>query len=217
MPADDALPDDVDPARDGYLTEDDYPPELRRIIADAPPQDERPPAERLNAWLRGLVHSHEYGTLADLRRMPAPHRRHRAVPVRARLLAAQFAPTEDQRVVYERVAFLFARFHAGASQPSAAYGNMGDALRKVGTSAGRGPRDPGATRLLDRLTAAREIPWRHLQHAVERMRAGDTAPPSWAGLVDDLAAWKSREHDVPVAWARAFYTPTFTKKNGNPA
>ncbi|MEU8724681.1 type I-E CRISPR-associated protein Cse2/CasB [Streptomyces antimycoticus] len=196
---------------------DEYPAELAQIIAGAPPADERPPAERLNAWLRGLVHSHEYGTLADLRRLTVPRRSRsrRSAPNQARLLAANFAPQEHQRAIYEGVAFLFARYHAGATRPRAAYGDMGHALRKVGSVAGHGPKDPGATRLLDRLAAARDIPWRHLQHAVERMRAGDTAPPSWVQLADDLTDWKSRDRDVPETWARSFYTPTFDKKNGN--
>ncbi|MFD7499484.1 type I-E CRISPR-associated protein Cse2/CasB [Streptomyces sp. NPDC059850] len=194
---------------------DEYPAEHAQIIAGAPPADERPPSERLNAWLRGLVHSHEYGTLADLRRLTVPRRRsRRSAPNQAQLLAANFAPHEHQRAIYEGVAFLFARYHAGATRPRAAYGDMGDALRKVGSIAGRGPKDPGARRLLDRLTATREIPWRHLQHAVERIRAGDTTPPSWVQLADDLSDWKSRHRDVPETWARSFYTPTFTKKNG---
>jgi len=199
------------PATPGEQTD-----ELARILAEAPPADERPASERLTSWLCGLVLSHDYGTLADLRRLTIAGRGRGGTPTRARLLAAGFAPEEDQRTVYERVAFLFARYHAGASRPHRGFGNMGDALRKVGSAAGRGPRDAGATRLLDRLVASRDIPWRHLQHAVERARAGDTAPPSWAQLAEDLSRWKSRDRAVPYEWARSFYTPAYPK-NGTTA
>ncbi|MFJ6620786.1 type I-E CRISPR-associated protein Cse2/CasB [Kitasatospora sp. NPDC091335] len=168
---------------------------------------ERTPAEHLTSWLCSLVWSHDYGRLAELRRPEALSE--------PRLRAASFSPEEDQRAVYERVAFLFARYHAGRSVPQAGYGSMGDALRRIGSPAARGPKDPGAKRLLDRLVASRELPVRHLQHAVERARACEVAPPSWARLADDLSAWKATGRATPYSWARAFYTPEYpAKKNG---
>jgi CRISPR system Cascade subunit CasB len=196
----------------------DCPPELARMLAAHAAPDDRPPAVRLNVWLNALVHGHDYAVLADLRRPAAPPGRGQRPPRRYALLkAADFAAEEEHREVYQRVAFLFARYHAGASRPRAAHGSTGAALRRVGGPAGRGPKDPGAKRLLDRLCASHRIPWRHLQHAVERMRSGDTTPPSWAGLADDLVRWESRGDDVPDAWARDFYTPAFLRTNGTPA
>ncbi|RKT09507.1 CRISPR-associated protein Cse2 family [Streptomyces sp. 1114.5] len=174
---------------------------------DGGPEAERPPEQRLTNWLCSLVWSHDYGRLADLRRPEALSE--------SRLRAASFSPEEAHRPVFEKVAFLFARYHAGRSAPQAGYGSMGDALRRIGSPAGRGPNDPGARRLLDRLVASRELPVRHLQHAVERARACEVAPPSWARLAVDLSAWKAPRRATPYSWARAFYTPEYSaKKNG---
>ncbi|HEV7627087.1 MAG TPA: type I-E CRISPR-associated protein Cse2/CasB, partial [Streptomyces sp.] len=162
----------------------------------APPdkatQDRAPrtPPEQLSGWLASLVRTRQYGALADLRRPKAL--------TSSRLLSANFAVEEQHREIYEHVAFLFARFHAGASEPHYGYGSVGTALRKIGSPAGRGPNDAGATRLLDRVVASRTIPWRHLQHAVERSRSCGTFPPSWAGLADDLVRWSERRR--PVAY-----------------
>ena len=171
----------------------------------------RTPSEQLTGWLAHLVRTHQYGALADLRRPTAL--------TSSRLLAANFAAYDRHREVYERVAFLFARYHAGAAEPHYGYGTLGTALRKIGTPAARGPNDAGATRLLDRLVAARSIPWRHLQHAVERSRSCGTTPASWARLADDLTRWNERGRHVAYDWARDFYTPTYTKtaKNGAPS
>ncbi|MFE4976121.1 type I-E CRISPR-associated protein Cse2/CasB [Kitasatospora sp. NPDC056651] len=168
---------------------------------------DRPPAQQLTNWLCGLVWSHDYGRLAELRRPEAL--------TEARFLAEGYAPEDPQRPVFARVAFLFARYHAGRRVPQAGYGSMGDALRRIGTPAGRGSKDPGARRLFERLVAARELPLRHLQHAVERARACEVPPPSWSVLTVDLVDWKSRDRQVPYEWARAFYTPAYpAKKNG---
>lgn len=194
---------------------EEVPAELARLLALAPPLDERPAPVRMNSWLCGLVHKHDYGDLADLRRITPPKRGSQSArrPVsQAALRAAAFAPEEELRVVYQQVAFLFARFHMGASRPHSGFGDMGQAVRRIGTSSGRGPKNTGAVRLLDRLTTSREVPWRFLQHAIERSRAGETAPPSWAQLVIDLSDWRSRTRDVPESWARSFYTPSYPAK-----
>ncbi|MFF7994817.1 type I-E CRISPR-associated protein Cse2/CasB [Kitasatospora xanthocidica] len=182
-------------------------PEAPDGAPDGVPGNGRTPGQRLTGWLCSLVWSHDYGRLADLRRPEALSE--------PRLRAASFSPEEDQRPVFERVAFLFARYHAGKSVPQAGFGSMGDALRRIGSPAGRGQNDPGAKRLLDRLVASRELPVRHLQHAVERARACEVAPPSWALLAEDLAAWKAAGRKTPYGWARDFYTPAYpAKKNG---
>ncbi|MFJ3856108.1 type I-E CRISPR-associated protein Cse2/CasB [Streptomyces sp. NPDC090085] len=175
-------------------------------MADPSPATEtpKPPGVQLSGWLTGLVRARDLKTLADLRRPDAL--------TEARLKAANFAPTEAQRDQYERVAFLFARFHAGASTPSAGFDNVGGALRRIGSGGGRGPGDAGAKRLFEVITASHSIPWRHLQHAVERARSCSVAPPNWAQLTEDVALWTSRGRPVAYAWARAFYTPTY--RNG---
>ncbi|MET8679992.1 type I-E CRISPR-associated protein Cse2/CasB [Streptomyces sp. NPDC004647] len=165
----------------------------------------RPPAEQLTGWLADLVRTRQYGVLADLRRP--------AALTQSRLLAENFAPAEEHRVVYGKVAFFFARYHAGASDPHYGFGSLGAALRRVGSPAGRGPKDAGATRLLDRVVACRAIPWRHLQHAVERSRSCGTHPPSWAQLTEDLVRWSERGRPVPYGWARDFYTPVYKNRN----
>ncbi|MEU6760679.1 type I-E CRISPR-associated protein Cse2/CasB [Streptomyces sp. NPDC046685] len=163
----------------------------------------------LTAWLASLVHNHDYGSLADLRRprvRKEPHYR-----------AIWYSPTEEQREVYEQVAFLFAIYHQGRSKPSFGYGSLGEAARRIGggagrgpddpRGAGRGPDDPGAVRLIDRIVSSRRIPWRHLQHAVTRLRTCDQAPPSWARLADDLSRWHDRRPRVSDEWAMAFHMP----------
>lgn len=181
---------------------------LAELLAGTPRAQAPPPAaDQLINWLCALVYGHEYGLLADLRRP--------AAVTRARLIAASYAPEESQRPIYENVAFLFARYHAGRGTPHRGFGTMGDALRRIGSPGARGVKDAGACRLLDRLVASRQIPQRHLQHAVERCRACDTPPPSWAQLVRDLGTWNDRQRDVRYEWARCFYTPNFTPHAGS--
>lgn len=151
----------------------------------------------LTAWLAGLVHNRDYGSLADLR-----HPRIRKEP---HFRAIWYSPGEQQEEIYERVAFLFAHYHQGRSEPAYGYGNLGEAARRIGSGAGRGPDDPGAARLVDRIVSSRRIPWRHLQHAVIRLRTGGAQPPSWARLADDLSQWNDRKARVSYEWAVAFH------------
>ncbi|MER6393152.1 type I-E CRISPR-associated protein Cse2/CasB [Streptomyces sp. NPDC001523] len=159
--------------------------------------EEKPPAERLTAWLTSLVRNREYGHLAELRRP--------RVRTNSHIRAGWFNP--EEREIYEQVAFLFAIYHRGVSRPSYGFGSLGDATRRIGGGVGRGPDDPGAARLIDRIVASRRIPWRHLQHAVARLRACDQAPPSWAELADDLTRWNDRKARVAYRWAVDFHTP----------
>ncbi|MBW5482618.1 type I-E CRISPR-associated protein Cse2/CasB [Streptomyces bambusae] len=165
--------------------------------------EEKPPSEHLAAWLAALVHNREYGQLAQLRRP--------RVRTNAHIRAGWFNP--EQREVYEQVAFLFAIYHQGAAKPSYGFGSLGDAARRIGSGIGRGPDDPGASRLIDRIVASRRIPWRHLQHAVARLRACDQKPPSWAQLADDLSRWSDRKARIPYHWAVAFHTPPTRSSN----
>jgi CRISPR type I-E-associated protein CasB/Cse2 len=163
------------------------------------------PGDRLTGWLTGLVRSRDNGQLAALRRPNAL--------TTSRILASAYAPTEAQREVFEQVAFLFAVYHRGASHPSYGFGTLGAAARRIGSPAARGTKDPGASRLIDRLVSSRRIPWRHLQHAVERLRACDVPPPSWSRLTDDLTAWNERGRPVHRQWAYDFHINTYTPKD----
>ncbi|MER5769113.1 type I-E CRISPR-associated protein Cse2/CasB [Streptomyces sp. NPDC001985] len=152
---------------------------------------------RLTAWLAGLVRAREYGTLAELRRPTLSENAH----IRAGWL------DESRREVFEQVAFLFAVYHRGASSPSYGWGSLGTAARAIGTGARRGPADPGAQRLMDRVVASRRPPLRHLQHTIARLRSCDRPPPSWAGLADDLARWGERDARIRYHWAVDFHAP----------
>ncbi|MFI8105434.1 type I-E CRISPR-associated protein Cse2/CasB [Streptomyces sp. NPDC086023] len=165
--------------------------------------EEKQPSERLADWLASLVHTRNYGDLAQLRRP--------RVRTNTHIRAGWFNP--DQREVYEQVAFLFAVYHRGLSRPPKATGTLGDAARRIGSGVGRGPDDPGAARLIDRIVASRRIPWRHLQHAVARLRACDQPPPSWSQLADDLTRWNDRKARIPYHWAVAFHTPPSRSKS----
>ncbi|MFB7823139.1 type I-E CRISPR-associated protein Cse2/CasB [Streptomyces hydrogenans] len=153
----------------------------------------------LTAWLASLVHNHDYASLAELRRPRVQREPH--------FRALWYSPTEAQREVYGQVAFLFAVYHQGRTKPAFGYGSLGEAARRIGGGAGRGPDDPGAARLVDRIVSSRRIPWRHLQHAVARLRSCEQHPPSWAGLVDDLNRWHDRRARVPYEWGVAFHMP----------
>lgn len=153
----------------------------------------------LTSWLASLVHNHDSASLAELRR-PGVHRE-------PHFRALWYSPTEAQHEIYGQVAFLFAVYHQGRPKPDFGYGSLGEAARRIGSGAGCGPDDPGAARLVDRIVSSRRIPWRHLQHAVARLRSCDRHPPSWARLVDDLSLWHDRKARISYEWGAAFHMP----------
>ncbi|MEU6441880.1 type I-E CRISPR-associated protein Cse2/CasB [Streptomyces sp. NPDC047046] len=149
-------------------------------------------------WLGQLVLTREYGMLAELRRPGEPKPAH---------VRAGWFGGDGHRELFERVAFLFAVYHRGRAVPSYGYGSLGAAARRIGDGHGYGPANPGAERLVARLVASRRVPWRHLQHAVTRLRSLDKAPPSWAELIEDLVKWEDREARVSYRWSIDFYSP----------
>lgn len=157
------------------------------------------PEQALTWWLCGLVRRYDYGRLGDLRR---PRRLSEA-----RLIAANHAPNEDDRAAYAFTAFLFARYHQGASRPSYGSGDLGAAMRRIGTDAGRGPSDDGCKRIFNRLVNAGTRPEAALQNAVDRLRTGGCVPPSWETLAVDLTRWVTPNRSVQETWARSFFTP----------
>ncbi|MFD7661573.1 type I-E CRISPR-associated protein Cse2/CasB [Streptomyces sp. NPDC059788] len=159
-------------------------------------------AARLTAWLLTLVHNREYGDLAQLRRATAG--------TSASIRAGWYSPDQDNqtsREIYEQVAFLFAVYHRGVGRPTQGFGSFGTAARRIGRPGSRGPDDPGATRLVDRIVASRRIPWRHLQHGIARLRACEQQPPSWTDLVADLERWNDRKARIAYHWAVDFHAP----------
>ncbi|MEW1722316.1 type I-E CRISPR-associated protein Cse2/CasB [Streptomyces sp. NPDC093109] len=166
----------------------------RPAVGSAVPHD----STALTDWLTSLVRNREYGTLADLRRARNPTNAH---------IRAGWYGGDAHRELFERMAFLFAIYHQGRPVPSYGYGSLGDAARRIGDSVHRGPDNPGAQRLLDRVVASRRIPWRHLQHTVTRLRSCDQAPPSWIRLTEDLTQWHDRKARIAYQWSVDFHTP----------
>ncbi|WP_433699183.1 type I-E CRISPR-associated protein Cse2/CasB [Nocardiopsis sp. CA-288880] len=164
-------------------------------------------SEALTAWLTTLVHQRDTGALAELRRA--------GVRTNAHIRAGWYGG-DDHRDLFERMAFLFAVFHQGRSVPSYGYGSLGAAARQIGDTTGRGPDNPGALRLVGRVVASRRIPWRHLQHAVTRLRSCEQPPPSWTGLTEDLIKWNDRKARVAYQWSVDFHLPPgHTRKTPN--
>ncbi|MFI8792956.1 type I-E CRISPR-associated protein Cse2/CasB [Streptomyces sp. NPDC055105] len=185
-------------------------PEPQTLPLDGAAPQQTPPAQQLAAWLRSLVRGHQNGVLAELRR---PN----ALDTQAAMIAMNFAgrdADDAMRDIYRRTAFLFAVYHRGATRNQAlpGLGNLGAGCSRIGTAAGRGRNDPGAVRVMKRILGSRKVPWRHLQHAVERMRSCDTAAPNWAQLADDLTRWTSKDAGISTNWSRAFFTPTYTPR-----
>ncbi|MEU7184554.1 type I-E CRISPR-associated protein Cse2/CasB [Streptomyces sp. NPDC045369] len=158
----------------------------------------------LTAWLTTLVRNREYGTLAALRRARGGTNAH---------IRAGWYGGDDHRDLFERMAFLFAIYHQGRSAPSYGHGSLGAAARRIGDGTGRGPDNPGAQRLLDRVVASRRIPWRHLQHVVTRLRSCEQPPPSWTGLTEDLIKWNDRKARIAYGWSVEFHIPPALDRN----
>ncbi|GGY83070.1 hypothetical protein CP967_22815 [Streptomyces nitrosporeus] len=161
--------------------------------------------EALTNWLVSLVRNHDYGKLAELRRTGQTE---------AHIQAGWSAPGDEHREIYEKVAFLFGVYHQGAPRPSYGRGSLGAAARRIGDGAGRGPDNPGAQRLISRVVSSRGIPWRHLQHAVTRLRACEQPPPSWTELTEDLTRWHDRSARIAYWWTVDFHEPPGRSRSG---
>ncbi|EPH41024.1 type I-E CRISPR-associated protein Cse2/CasB [Streptomyces aurantiacus] len=183
--------------------------------APTPESQERAAAtgpRALGHWLAGLIRRHDRELLGQLQRPKRPPR------LQAWTLAGNFAPTDSARDAYELTAHLFARYHAALpwQDPRRLYGSgdLGRTLRRIGTPGGYGPADPGCHRLFERLCTPGALPRQHLAHAIDRLRALDRIPPSWAQLADDLAAFTSHDDHVQHTWACSFFTPNSPTRQG---
>ncbi|MEZ0076304.1 type I-E CRISPR-associated protein Cse2/CasB [Planotetraspora sp. GP83] len=166
---------------------------------------QRTPEQQLVGWLAGLVRSRDVGALADLRRPQA-----NTVP---RLLAGNLAYGDPAGiVVFERVAFYFARFHAGRSEPHIGWGNLGRAMRNIGGKNAKGPDNDGCVRLINQILVSRQPPWKRVQHAIDQLRADNARPPSWQQLATDLRRWTDPARSAQHDWAHDFYLPPKTRR-----
>ncbi|MFJ5588396.1 type I-E CRISPR-associated protein Cse2/CasB [Streptomyces noursei] len=170
---------------------------------DSPPD----PYRSLTNWLAGLARTGNRGAIVDLQR---PHHASEAL---AR--AGRFAPDDSiaSRTPFEVTAYLFAAYHAGLPWADNVRlygsGDLGTAMRRIGSGALRGPRDPGCDRLFKQIVAPGPLPRVRLEHAIKRLRNDDRFPPSWSQLAHDLAAWNDSEAAVRHQWARSFWAPRY--------
>ncbi len=155
-------------------------------------------SEALVDWLTTLVRNRDSGTLAELRRAGGGTNAH---------IRAGWYGGDEHRDLFERMAFLFAIYHQGQPRVFYGHGSLGTAARRIGYGKERGPDNPGAQRLLSRIVASRRVPWRHLQHAVTRLRSCEAQPPSWAALTEDLIRWNDRKARVAYGWSVDFHIP----------
>ncbi|WP_330182219.1 type I-E CRISPR-associated protein Cse2/CasB [Nocardia sp. NBC_01503] len=162
-------------------------------------------AASLVSWLHGLIAARNIGYLSDLRRP-------RAETV-ARLLAGNYAVPDGVALgpnaieVFEAVAYLFARFHAGESTLEKGSGSLGYALTRVGSDGHRGTDNPGCVRLVSQILVSREPSFRRVQHGIDLLRADSVKPPNWYQLAVDLLRWTSPDRTVQHRWAQDFYLP----------
>ncbi|WP_162958820.1 type I-E CRISPR-associated protein Cse2/CasB [Nocardia yunnanensis] len=174
------------------------------VAAPQRPADERAAAGLLR-WLYDLVEDRNVGYLADLRRLHADSV--------AKLLAGNFAAPGGVALgpqaveIFERVAFLFTRFHAGETALQRGSGSLGYAMSKVGSADRRGSENPGCVRLLNQILVSRQPPFRRIQHGIDLIRSDSGAPPNWFQLTVDLLRWTDSERTVQRDWARDFYLP----------
>lgn len=171
--------------------------------AGSPPETPPEPAGALAQWLAGLVRSWNNTAICELKRP--------AEVTEALATAGGFASCEKDRPAFEVTAKLFATYHSALPwrENVRLYGSgdMGSALRRIGSGKFRGPADPGCDRLFKQLVARGPLPLAHLDHAVQRLRSADRFPPSWAQLARDLAAWHTHRREVQHQWGRSFWAP----------
>ncbi|GAB2510426.1 type I-E CRISPR-associated protein Cse2/CasB [Nocardia heshunensis] len=162
-------------------------------------------AASLSSWLHSLIAAGNVGYLADLRRP-------RAETV-ARLLAGNYAApngvalSQNSIQVFESVAHLFARFHAGGSVLHKGSGSLGYAMTKLGPPGRRGTDNPGCVRLINQILVSREPPYRRVQHGIDLLRADSGVPPNWYQLAVDLLRWTDTDRTIQHHWAQDFYLP----------
>ncbi|MGQ9502992.1 MAG: type I-E CRISPR-associated protein Cse2/CasB [Anaerolineae bacterium] len=103
---------------------------------------------------------------------------------------------KDQEEIYFLIATLYPLAEAGTQ------GNLGDALRRVGSLLqNRASLDRRVQILLD--TDSTQLPFR-LRQAVHYL-ASQRVPVNWAQLLEDLLCWNHPRRFVQREWARAYF------------
>lgn len=166
--------------------------------------DSRTPIERYIHDLGAAVHAQD-SALGRLLQWTPDGR------VDVDVLRITAAADDDQWISWALSGKLFARWHSGRTVVR--YGKVGEGLghglRSLGIPGARGPRDPGAVRLLDRLLAANSDAALAvvLDAAGRRLRSVDF-PPHWATITAEIDEWRNppARTAIQVRWARQFHT-----------
>ncbi|WP_072691450.1 type I-E CRISPR-associated protein Cse2/CasB [Rhodococcus marinonascens] len=121
------------------------------------------------------------------------------------------AADDEQWIAWALAGKLFASWHSGRA--GTRYGRpgtgLGHGLRSLGATGSRGPRNPGAVRLLDRLIAAgSDVALADTLDAIGRQLRTVDYPPHWATIATEIEAWRNpaTRTDIRVLWARQFHT-----------
>lgn len=169
-----------------------------------PDIDTRTPIDRYITALAAAKNANDPGIAKLIRWTPAGR-------VDIDVLRITAAAEDDQWAAWALAGKLFARWHSGRS--TVRYGKagtgLGHALRTIGSPGARGPRDPGAVRLLDRLISANtDAALADVIDAVGRRLRAVEYPPNWATVAAEIEAWRNplTRNDVQIMWARQFHT-----------
>lgn len=118
---------------------------------------------------------------------------------------------DEQWIAWAMAGKLFAHWHSGRSTIN--YGTpgsgLGHALRSLGPAGARGPSNPGAARLLNRLVAAGDdSQLAEVLGAIARELRSNDYPPRWATIATEIEAWRNpaTRNETRVLWARQFHT-----------
>lgn len=158
--------------------------------------------DREDRFVRRLAHAHRSRSagLAAARRWRPGVVDHRI----AGLVCLDTEPaTADEYPWWAQTAKLFGLWHSGRSE--VAYGYRGNGIGRWAHQLGVG--DPGAERLIARLTAAATPAG--LDAALTALAGRRTPrPPHWATVLGELTAWAdpSRRDSIRFVWARDFYS-----------
>lgn len=169
---------------------------------------DRTPDGQFIARLAAMHHSRDRAMSGLRRWMPGP------LPPQQLVDVARATEGSDENDYEVRAATgrCFAVYHAGTSRVSYGYAgsSVGRALRSAGSAGqGYGPRNPAIDRLFKRLVEAETLSdlTTMLSRAVSELH-GDSAPPHWETLLEDLRVWTNPDtrFDVRLRWSQEFYT-----------
>lgn len=118
---------------------------------------------------------------------------------------------DEQWISWALAGKLFAHWHSGRAVVR--YGTpgngLGHGLRSLGSAGARGPQNPSAVRLLERLvTTGNDTTLADTLDAIGRQLRTIDYPPNWATIAAEITAWRNpaTRNDIQVLWARQFTT-----------